>query len=104
MLATAEDRPPDWIAAGQALQRLLLTCADAGVAAAIHSQPIEVARQRAAVRAQLAGGGYPQLVFRLGTVIQAEESVRRAPADVLFEDQVPAPGAGTHPPAASSRR
>ena len=78
------DRPVDWVNAGQALQRMLLTSAACGVAAALHSQPLERARLREFIRTQLSDGGYPQLVLRLGTVIQTAASVRRPPASVLF--------------------
>jgi len=84
LLATAGDRPVDWVNAGQALQRALLTSATCGVAAALHSQPLERARLREFVRTQLSDGSYPQLVLRLGTVIQTAVSVRRPPASVLF--------------------
>jgi len=84
LLATAGDRPADWVNAGQALQRALLTCAACGVAAALHSQPIERARLREFIRTQLCGGSYPQLVLRLGTTVQTAASVRRPPASVLF--------------------
>jgi len=84
LLTTAGDRPVDWVNAGQALQRILLTAATCGVAAALHSQPLERARLREFIRAQLADGSYPQLVLRLGTAIQTAVSVRRPPASVLF--------------------
>jgi len=83
VLATDQDRPVDWVNAGQALQRLLLTSSACGVAAALHSQPIEVEPARQVVRHQLCGGAYPQLVLRLGTVIQTATSVRRPAASVL---------------------
>ena len=83
LLTTTGDRPVDWVNAGQALQRALLMGATCGVAAALHSQPVERARLREFIRTQL-GGGYPQLLLRLGTVIQTAASVRRPPADVLF--------------------
>jgi len=82
VLTTVGDDPVDWVNAGQALQRMLLTSSACGVAAAMHSQPIESDWLRASVRAQL-GGGYPQVVLRLGTVAQNAVSVRRPPADVL---------------------
>jgi len=84
LLTTAGDRPLDWVNAGQALQRALLTSATCGVAAALHSQPLERARLREFIRAQLADGSYPQLVLRLGTAVQTAVSVRRSPASVLF--------------------
>lgn len=83
VLATGQDRPVDWISAGQALQRLLLTSTACGVAAALHSQPIEVAPAREVIRQKLCAGAYPQLVLRLGTVIQTATSVRRPAASVL---------------------
>ena len=84
LLTTAGDRPVDWVNAGQALQRALLMGATCGVAAALHSQPLERARLREFIRTQLSDGGYPQLVLRLGTVTQTAASVRRPPASVLF--------------------
>jgi hypothetical protein len=74
----------DWVNAGQALQRALLTAATCGVAAALHSQPLERARLRDFIRSQLCGGAYPQLVLRLGTAIQTAVSIRRPPAALLF--------------------
>jgi Nitroreductase family len=83
LLTTAHDRPEDWINAGQALQRILLTASTCGVAAALHSQPLEFGWLRDAIRTRLSDGGYPQLVLRFGTVIQTAVSVRRPPDDVL---------------------
>jgi hypothetical protein len=84
VLTTTGDCPLDWVNAGQALQRALLTSATYGVAAALHSQPLERARLREFIRTQLCDGSYPQLVLRLGTVTQAAVSVRRSPASVMF--------------------
>jgi len=83
LLTTAHDRPQDWIDAGQCLQRILLTAAAFGAAAALHTQPLEFGRLRESIRTRLSDGAYPQLVLRFGTVIQAEASVRRPPEDVL---------------------
>ena len=83
VLTTTDDRPMDWVNAGQALQRALLTSAICGVAAALHSQPLQLPRLREFIRTQLGDGTYPQLVLRLGTVIQIAVSVRRPPASVL---------------------
>ena len=84
LLATADDRPADWVNAGQALQRVLLTCASCGVAAALHSQPLELPWLREYICAHWCDGTYPQLLLRLGTVPQAAASVRRPPASVLL--------------------
>lgn len=45
-LATDYDRPLDWLRAGQALQRALLTAAHYGVAASFLTQPLEFAVKR----------------------------------------------------------
>jgi hypothetical protein len=93
LITTAGDSPADWVAAGQALQRLLLTAGLHGFAAALHSQPVEVAWLREQLRADFCDGACPQLVLRLGAVIQTEQSVRRPPGDVLH-------GPEEHPPPA----
>ena len=82
LLATRSDSPSDWVNAGQALQRILLTDAAWGVATALHSQPFELGWGR-----RLAGAGpglFPQLLLRIGTTVQVAASVRRPPATVLF--------------------
>ena len=68
--ATDGDRPADWVRAGCALQRVLLTAAADGLTASYFNQPTEVARLRPDVSA-LAGGGHAQVMFRLGTPIEA---------------------------------
>ncbi len=83
LLTTPADDPAAWVNAGQALQRILLTCAASGVAAALHSQPVEVSWLREAIRAHLGDGSYPQLVLRLGTVLQEAISIRRPVQGVL---------------------
>jgi hypothetical protein len=84
LLTTTADRPADWVNAGQALQRILLTASTSGAAVALHSQPLELPWLREFVRTQLSGGAYPHLVLRIGLVTQVAASVRRDPSDVLF--------------------
>lgn len=88
LLTTAADRRVDWLNAGQALQRILLTASTCGVAVALHSQPAELPWLREFIRTKLSDGAYPHLVLRIGMVIQAVVSVRRNPDEVLFS---PAP-------------
>ncbi len=83
LLTTPADGPASWVGAGQALQSVLLTSAAWGVAAALHSQPVEVGWLREELRHELGDGSYPQLVLRLGTVIEDAISVRRPVASVL---------------------
>jgi len=85
LLTTARDRPTDWINAGQALQWILLTASTCGIAAALHTQPLELGWLRDFIRTQLSDGAYPQVVLRFGAVTQAAVSVRRPPEDVLSE-------------------
>jgi hypothetical protein len=89
LLTTPADTPADWVNAGHALQRLLLTSASYGAAAALSSQPVEVGWLREIIRAQLGDGSYPQLVLRLGTVIQSAISVRRPLSNVLVSADLP---------------
>jgi len=85
LLTTPADVPAAWVDAGQALQRILLRSATFGVAAALHSQPVEVGWLRGAIRAQLGDGSYPQLLLRLGTVLQNAVSLRRPAESVMMK-------------------
>jgi nitroreductase len=89
VLTTPADGPVSWVNAGQALQCILLTSAAWGVAAALHSQPVEVGWLRAAIRDQLGDGSYPQLVLRLGIAMQEAISVRRPIPSVLTASRAP---------------
>jgi len=84
LLTTTADRPADWVNAGQALQRILLTASTCGAAVALHSQPLELAWLRELIRTELSDGAYPHLVLRIGLVTQVAASIRRDPGDVLF--------------------
>jgi len=89
LLATSANEPADWVAAGQALQRVLLRAATCGVAAALHSQPLEVPQLRDFIRVQLAARAHPQMIIRLGVTAQAATSaaaisLRRPTGDVLL--------------------
>ena len=84
LLTTTADRPADWVNAGQALQRMLLTASTCGAAVALHSQPLELPWLREFIRTQLSDGACPHLVLRIGLVAQVAVSVRRDPGDVLF--------------------
>lgn len=82
VITTASDRQPDWVRAGCALQRVLLTATADGLTASYFNQPTEIARLRPEVSA-VAGGGHAQVVFRLGIPIEARGTPRRAIRDVL---------------------
>ena len=72
----------DWLAAGQALERILLYARAAGVWASFFSQPIELATLRMNLRDILEQTNFPQLVLRMG--YGSECHLRRAAAFVKF--------------------
>jgi hypothetical protein len=84
LLTTSVDQPADWVHAGQALQRVLLVASSYNVAAAMHSQPLEIPLLRDFIRIHLSGRAYPQMVLRLGATSDETVSVRRPVDEVLF--------------------
>ena len=66
VLSTRDDAPAEWLAAGRAMQRLLLRAAADGLAVAFLSQPIEVSDVRRRLRRELGDPGLPQLLLRVG--------------------------------------
>jgi nitroreductase len=83
VLGSPDDSPADQIAAGQALQRMLLTAADARLAVSMMSQPIEVPRAREQLRLALGRRGTPQMVMRIGYGQPGWPTPRRDPDDVI---------------------
>jgi hypothetical protein len=84
LLTTSVDQPADWVHAGQALQRVLLVASSYNVAAAMHSQPLEIPLLRDFIRIHLSGRAYPQMVLRFGATSDEAVSVRRPVDEVLF--------------------
>ncbi|WP_033423985.1 Acg family FMN-binding oxidoreductase [Actinomadura flavalba] len=84
LLTTTGDDPADWLRAGQALQRVLLRAADAGLAAAFHTQALELDDLRAFLERHFTGGAHAQMLLRVGrTGTAPPPPVRRPLADVL---------------------
>ncbi|GIE36365.1 hypothetical protein Ait01nite_094100 [Actinoplanes italicus] len=83
ILGTAGDRKLDQLMAGQALQHVLLTATEAGLASSLISQPIEVPTARDQLRRSLGRSGFPQIAFRIGFGQPGHPSPRREVADVL---------------------
>jgi hypothetical protein len=69
LLETEGDTLRDWLAAGQALEAVLLHARVHGVDASFFNQPIEVAGLWEQLRQQLGLWLYPQLLFRLGYAV-----------------------------------
>jgi nitroreductase len=84
LLTTDVDDPAAWVNAGQALQRVLLLASSSGVAAVLHSEPLELPELRDFIRAHLAARAHPQMVLRFGLTEQTEVSMRRPVEDVLL--------------------
>ena len=84
---TAGDAHADQLTAGYALQRVLLTITDLGLAVSMLSQPIEVAAAREQLRLALGRFGAPQMVLRIGYGQPGAMTARRDPAEVI--DTVP---------------
>jgi hypothetical protein len=100
VLTTAADVPRAWLAAGQALGRVLLTATAHDFQASYANQPAEVEVLRPRL-ADLAGGGFPQLVFRLGRPIGPEGTPRRPVQDVLDLGGPETPARTRRPPHAA---
>ena len=84
MLSTAGDMPGDWLAAGQALQRLLLVAVQLGLQASYLNQAVQVATLRPKLQQLTGRPGYAQLLLRIGTPTQVTPAAPRRPlADVL---------------------
>lgn len=82
VLGTPGDTPADWIVAGQALQRLLLTATQNNLQASFLNQPIEVVSLRAKLRQLTGRSGHAQVLLRLG---HAENTVHATPRRPLAE-------------------
>jgi hypothetical protein len=66
-LATARDHPADWLRAGQALQRVLLTATSNGLAASFLYQPFELHDRCPPELGWWPWPECPQIVLRLGS-------------------------------------
>jgi hypothetical protein len=82
VLATATSARMDWLRAGQALQRVLLTATQHGIAASPLTQPLETG-DAWQVRDPVSGRGTPQLILRIGYGLPAPATPRRPVSDVL---------------------
>jgi hypothetical protein len=84
VLTTSGDEAADWLMAGQALQRLLLTAAERGWQAAYLNQPCQVAALRPQLRTLMPGARFPQLVLRLGRPNRTSGRTPRRPVGAVL--------------------
>jgi hypothetical protein len=83
ILGTEADGRGPWLAAGQALQRVLLEATVGGFRCSFLNQPIRQPELRAAVQRLAGGEGCPQVLIRLGRGAEPEVTPRRPLTDVL---------------------
>ncbi len=84
VLWTYSDTRFDWLAAGQAIEKIVLHARAEGVWASYFSQPIEVARLRKDLQDILGRKDFPQLVLRMGYGPEVPPTPRRSVSDVLL--------------------
>ncbi|MGW0030504.1 Acg family FMN-binding oxidoreductase [Streptomyces sp. NPDC003314] len=83
LLGTAGDTPREWLAAGQALQRVLLRATLDGLATSLTSQPLEWPELRPLARDPLSTTGFVQMVLRFGYGPRGRATPRRPVSEVL---------------------
>jgi nitroreductase len=85
VLSTPVDSPADWLAAGIALEHVLLTARASGVWTSFLNQPIEVPELRSALRDLTGCPGTPQVLVRMGYGQESEPAPRCALDEVLTQ-------------------
>ena len=83
VLLTTGDHPTDWLRAGMALERVLLTATVRGLSVGLLSQAIEIPELRWMVRDPMSGWRHPQIVLRLGYGEPPAQTPRLPLHDVL---------------------
>lgn len=84
VVATTGDAARDWLVAGQALERVLLTACGLGLQASYLNQPIQEAALRSRLQKIVGGASFPQVLLRLGyPAAQVPPAPRRNVAAVL---------------------
>jgi hypothetical protein len=82
-IGTDADNRDAWFAAGQALERVLLTAVTLGLAASYLNQPLEVDSLRDSVGREAGMSAHPQLLLRIGKGPYDAHSPRRAMSEVV---------------------
>jgi hypothetical protein len=83
VLSTARDEPGDWLRAGQALQRVLLSATRHGVATSLLYQPIELRDMEDKADGWWPWPECPQIIIRFGYGPQGPQTPRRQVPDIL---------------------
>ena len=82
-LKTTGDTPRHWMAAGQALQLVLLVAAAHGISASFLNQPLQVPELRTQLHSSLGLSGFPQVILRMGYATSSTGTPRRSLAEVF---------------------
>lgn len=85
VLGTPADALADWIVAGQALQRLLLTARLHGLQASFLNQPTEIEPLRGKLQRAIGRPGVAQILLRLGYPESDVPAAPRRPAQEVIE-------------------
>jgi hypothetical protein len=83
LLGTAGDGPGDQVRAGIALQRVLLTATDLGLATSIFTQPVDVATVREQLGRALGRQHPAHVLMRFGYAVGVSPTSRRPAHDVI---------------------
>jgi hypothetical protein len=87
VLCTDDDEPADQVAAGAALERLLLVAARAGVSASFLNQPLEYDDLRTKVQRLTRHPGYADMIIRFSHTHPGPGTARRPLTDFLPRQQ-----------------
>ena len=90
VLCTTSDDRAGWLAAGQALARLLLRARAAGIFASFFSPPVQHEPTREKLRQLVGGDAFPLVVLRMGFGTQPEAVTPRRGMELAL-----APSSGT---------
>jgi hypothetical protein len=82
LLSTRADDRAAWLAAGQALERVLLRATLHDLSASYLNQPTEVPEVRSRLVTAV-GGAFPQVLFRIGHPLRTAGTLRRRVRDVI---------------------
>ena len=85
VLGTETDTPIEWLAAGQALGRVLLRARAEAIDASYLNQPIEVPELRPRLRDTIGATGLPQLLLRMGYGVEIKPTPRRTAGEILLQ-------------------
>jgi hypothetical protein len=84
VLGTPGDSPADWLAAGQALARVLLRARVEDVWASFLCQPVEIPELRQMITPIIRHPGSPQLILRMGFGVDVRPTPRRPVEEVVI--------------------